>query len=84
MPLWWGINNMSCGIFGIPLAFLVTYVVSMMTAPPSKEMQDFIELDPHPTRRCRGDRRTEGRIADDCRNWRRVRQRALRFSFLPL
>jgi cation/acetate symporter len=43
MPLWWGINNVSCGIFGIPLSFLVTYVVSMMTAPPSKEMQDFID-----------------------------------------
>jgi Na+(H+)/acetate symporter ActP len=40
---WWGIKNISCGIFGIPLAFLVTYVVSMMTAPPSREMQEFID-----------------------------------------
>jgi cation/acetate symporter len=43
MPLWWGINNVSCGIFGIPLAFIVTYVVSLMTEAPSKEMQDFID-----------------------------------------
>jgi cation/acetate symporter len=43
MPLWFGINNVSCGIFGIPVAFLVTWAVSMMTEPPSKEMQDFID-----------------------------------------
>jgi cation/acetate symporter len=41
--LWWGIQNISCGIFGIPVAFAVTYVVSLMTAPPSKEMQDFVD-----------------------------------------
>jgi cation/acetate symporter len=43
MPLWFGINNVSCGIFGIPVAFVVTWAVSMMTEPPSKEMQDFID-----------------------------------------
>jgi cation/acetate symporter len=41
--LWFGIRNISCGLFGMPVAFLVTYVVSLMTAPPSKEMQDFID-----------------------------------------
>jgi cation/acetate symporter len=40
---WWGIRNISSAIFGIPLAFLVTYVVSLVTTPPSKEMQDFID-----------------------------------------
>ena len=83
MPLWWGINNVSCGIFGIPLAFLVTYVVSMMTAPPSKEMQDFIDSIRIPRGDVVVDRRTEGRIARRRRNWRRVRQRALRFFFSP-
>jgi len=39
----WGINNISGGIFGVPMAFLVTYVVSQFTAAPSKAMQDFIE-----------------------------------------
>ncbi|MDX2103983.1 MAG: sodium:solute symporter family protein [Alphaproteobacteria bacterium] len=39
----WGINNISGGIFGVPLAFLVTYVVSQFTEKPSKEMQEFIE-----------------------------------------
>jgi cation/acetate symporter len=43
MPLWFGVKNISCGLFGIPAAFIVTYVVSLMTAAPTKEMQDFID-----------------------------------------
>jgi cation/acetate symporter len=43
MPLWWGIKNISCGLFGIPVAFLVTWLVSMITPAPSREMQDFID-----------------------------------------
>jgi cation/acetate symporter len=43
MPLWFGIRNISSAVFGIPLAFLVTWVVSLMTAAPSKEMQDFVD-----------------------------------------
>jgi cation/acetate symporter len=43
MPLWFGIRNISCGLFGIPVAFIVTIVVSLMTPAPSKEMQDFID-----------------------------------------
>jgi cation/acetate symporter len=39
----WGINNISGGIFGVPIAFLVTYAVSQFTAKPSQAMQDFIE-----------------------------------------
>jgi cation/acetate symporter len=41
--LWWGIQNISCGLFGIPVAFIVMYVVSLATAPPPKEMQDFVD-----------------------------------------
>jgi cation/acetate symporter len=40
---WWGIKNISCGMFGIPVAFAVTIVVSLLTKAPSKEMQDFID-----------------------------------------
>lgn len=43
MPLWFGVRNISCGLFGIPAAFIVTYVVSLMTPAPSKSMQDFID-----------------------------------------
>jgi cation/acetate symporter len=43
MPLWFGIRNISSALFGMPVAFIVTYVVSLMTTPPSKEMQDFVD-----------------------------------------
>jgi cation/acetate symporter len=43
MPLWFGVKNISCGLFGIPVAFLVTWLVSLATPAPSKEMQDFID-----------------------------------------
>jgi cation/acetate symporter len=39
----WGINNISGGIFGVPLAFLTTYVVSKFTTQPSQAMRDFID-----------------------------------------
>jgi cation/acetate symporter len=43
MPLWFGIRNISSALFGMPIAFIVTWVVSLMTAPPSKEMQEFVD-----------------------------------------
>ena len=43
MAEWFGIKNISAGIFGIPTAFIVTYVVSLMTPAPPKEMQDFVD-----------------------------------------
>jgi cation/acetate symporter len=43
MPLWFGVRNISCGLFGIPAAFLTTWIVSLMTPAPSRAMQDFID-----------------------------------------
>ncbi len=43
MELWFGIDNISAAIFGMPVGFVVTYVVSMMTPEPSQEMQEFVE-----------------------------------------
>jgi cation/acetate symporter len=43
MPLWFGIRNISSALFGLPVAFIVTWVVSLMTQAPSKEMQDFVD-----------------------------------------
>jgi cation/acetate symporter len=40
---WFNINNISAAAFGLPVGFLVMYVVSMITPAPSKEMQDFID-----------------------------------------
>jgi len=40
---WWGIMTVSSGIFGIPAGFLTIYIVSRLTAAPSRELQDFVE-----------------------------------------
>jgi cation/acetate symporter len=39
----WGINNISVGIFGIPVAFLVQWIVGKVSEPASQEMQEFID-----------------------------------------
>ncbi len=49
MPLWFGIQNISSALFGLPVAFLVTWAVSMVTTPPSKEMQEFVDSIRTPT-----------------------------------
>ncbi len=41
--LWWGIRNISSALFGLPVAFAMTWAVSMVTTAPSKEMQDFVD-----------------------------------------
>jgi cation/acetate symporter len=40
---WWGINNVSAALFGLPVNLAVTVVVSLFTPAPSKEMQDLID-----------------------------------------
>jgi cation/acetate symporter len=40
---WFDLNNINCGLLGMPLGFLVIYVVSLMGKEPSKEMQGFID-----------------------------------------
>jgi cation/acetate symporter len=40
---WFGLNNINCGLLGMPLGFLVMYVVSMMGKEPSAEMQAFVD-----------------------------------------
>ncbi len=41
-PGWFGVSNISAGIFGIPVGFVVMWIVSMMTPKPSEEMQEFV------------------------------------------
>jgi cation/acetate symporter len=41
--LWWDIQPISAGIFGVPLGFLVIVLVSLITPAPSKETQDLVE-----------------------------------------
>src|SRR2546425_5601663 len=40
---WFDLNNINCGLLGMPLGFLVIYVVSLMTKAPSAEMAAFID-----------------------------------------
>jgi len=40
---WFDLNNINCGLLGMPLGFLVMIVVSLMTKAPSKEMMAFID-----------------------------------------
>jgi cation/acetate symporter len=39
---WFGTNTVASGVFGIPLGFLTIWIVSLMTPPPPKELQDFV------------------------------------------
>ena len=42
-PKWWDINPISAGIFGIPAGFIGIIVGSIITAPPSKEVQEMVD-----------------------------------------
>jgi len=42
-PLWWDINPISSGIFGIPLGFLGVIVGSLISPAPSKEIQELVD-----------------------------------------
>ena len=41
--LWFGVGNISAGLFGIPAGFATMIVVSLLTKAPSAEMQRFID-----------------------------------------
>jgi cation/acetate symporter len=40
---WFDLNNINCGLLGMPLGFLVMIVVSLFTKEPSREMQALID-----------------------------------------
>jgi cation/acetate symporter len=43
MDLWFGLNPVSAGMFGLPVGLLTIIVVSLLTAPPPKEVQELVE-----------------------------------------
>ncbi len=51
---WWGIRTVGSGIFGIPLGFLAILLVSRLTSPPSRELQEFVESVRYPRGAARG------------------------------
>jgi len=41
--IWWGIQPISAGLWGVPLGFIVIIVVSMLTPAPNREVQELVE-----------------------------------------
>jgi cation/acetate symporter len=48
---WWGVRNISAGLFGLPVGFIAIWIVSLLTPAPSQAVQDMVDA----TRRPRGD-----------------------------
>jgi cation/acetate symporter len=43
VELWWGIQPISAGLFGVPVGFAVIIIVSLLTGQPKKETQELVE-----------------------------------------
>ncbi len=43
VELWWGIQPISAGIFGVPIGFLLVIVVSLLTPPPDERTRELVE-----------------------------------------
>lgn len=43
VELWWGIQPISAGIFGVPLGFAVIILVSLVTPAPNARVQELVE-----------------------------------------
>ena len=43
MDLWFGLSPVSAGMFGLPLGMLTIAIVSLLTAPPSRKVQELVE-----------------------------------------
>jgi cation/acetate symporter len=40
---WFNLNNINCGLLGMPLGFLVIFLVSFVTKPPSAEILALVD-----------------------------------------
>ena len=56
--IWWDIQPISAGIFGIPLGFAVIIIVSLLTPAPDKETQALVDHVRYPS--IKGDINTQG------------------------
>jgi len=43
IELWWGIQPISAGLFGVPVGFAVIILVSLVTPAPSRKIQELVE-----------------------------------------
>jgi cation/acetate symporter len=48
VALWWGIQPISAGVFGVPLGFVVMILVSLVTPPPPPRVQELVEYVRYP------------------------------------
>lgn len=48
VELWWGIDPISAGIFGVPVGFAVIILVSLVTPKPGQKSQDLVEYIRYP------------------------------------
>jgi cation/acetate symporter len=48
VQLWWDIDPISAGLFGVPVGFAVIVLVSLFTRPPSQKIQDLVEYIRYP------------------------------------
>ncbi len=46
---WWDIAPISAGLWGVPVGFACMIVVSLLTKPPSEEVQDLVEYVRYPS-----------------------------------
>ncbi len=51
IELWWGIQPISAGIFGVPLGFAVIILLSLVTPAPSRKVQELVEHVRYPSLR---------------------------------
>ena len=51
VELWYGIQPISAGIFGVPVGFALIILVSLVTAAPRKDIQDLVDHVRYPTLR---------------------------------
>ena len=45
---WFGVNNISCGLFSIPVGFITIWIVSLLTPAPSQAVMDMVDATRQP------------------------------------
>jgi cation/acetate symporter len=48
VELWWGIQPISAGLFGVPVGFAVIIALSLVMPAPSREVQAMVEYVRYP------------------------------------
>ena len=48
VQLWWGIDPISAGLFGVPVGFAVIILVSLVTKPPNQDIRALVEYIRYP------------------------------------